>query len=92
MANNIMFICHKPSGRNVAIAKRMDNGWYNVPTDLANQLDKFFTEIEEEEKKQDSFVIAMEYTEDNEPYVYTDWLYTKKNNRDLLLPEKSINT
>jgi len=45
MANNRIFLVHKPSGKRVTLGKRMGAGWYNS-NDLKSQINDFFDYIE----------------------------------------------
>lgn len=44
MASDRMYLAHVPSRRAVYLGKRFgpDSGWYNVPPDLADLVDKLF--------------------------------------------------
>ena len=48
MANNVMWIVHRPSGCRFKLAKRMGSGWYVQPRnhDLKEALNEFFDIIE----------------------------------------------
>ena len=65
MANNRMYLVHKPSGLKFYLGKRMGWGWYCKPEeDLTGKLQKFFDECIEnngdEINSQDDFAIGME--------------------------------
>ena len=57
MANNRIYLTHKPTGKQVCIGKRMGNGWYVPPcyseentrldeSNLVSALNKFFEDVE----------------------------------------------
>lgn len=60
MANNRMFLCHRPGGLAVFLGKRMQDGWYAVPDDLADRVRELFQLIEFEDGSQDDFCVALE--------------------------------
>jgi len=85
MANNRMFLCYKPTGRVLCLAKRMGYGWY----DSAKQesIEKFLEECEkdsiEEDSHQDAFCLLME---DDEGLVENNkepWVYNQKETHKL---------
>ena len=63
MANNRMFLVHRPTGRSVFLGKRMSYGWFDPPS--ADALQAFYQECEiDTPLAQDDFVIAMEDASD----------------------------
>lgn len=61
MANNRMFLVHRPTGLRVYLGKRFGWGWKNVPNDLGEQLQKLFDYLRENPHgSQDDFLLAME--------------------------------
>ncbi len=61
MANNRMFIMHKPSGKKVYIGKRMSHGWHGVPDNIQEMITKLFEYVEYDFIEDgDSFVICLE--------------------------------
>jgi hypothetical protein len=48
MANERMYILHRPSGYGAFLAKRMGWGWYNYTENTAEQVQRLFTAIEEQ--------------------------------------------
>jgi len=56
MANNRMYLIHKPTGTAVMLGKRMGWGWYTPPTE--DQMTRFFEASEE--ANQDDFYLGME--------------------------------
>jgi hypothetical protein len=61
MANNRMYITHRPTGKSVYIGKRMGCGWYGVPENLSETVQNLFEDTEETGKcGQDDFIISME--------------------------------
>ena len=77
MANNRMFLLHRPTGRAVYLGKRMAWGWYDAPEDLGDRLQTLYDEIEEANENQDDFCIAMEDITDA-PLCFGDWKYDKE--------------
>ena len=59
MANNRMYLVHKPSGLGVYLGKRMGYGWYDAPEDLGVKMNDLFEECIGE-GNQDDFAIVME--------------------------------
>ena len=65
MANNRMFLVHRPTGRAIGLAKRMGWGWYvgnPANNNMAQRLTDYFDALEEldYEGLQDDFVLALE--------------------------------
>ena len=63
MANNRMFLVHRPSGLAIFLGKRMGHGWYT--TDRCASVQILFDAVENEYdyyNKQDDFAVAMEDT------------------------------
>jgi hypothetical protein len=60
MANNRMYLLHRPSGMAVPLGKRMGLGWYESAA--AFQIMKLFDWVEDKAapNEQDDFVIVME--------------------------------
>lgn len=59
MADNRMFLVHKPTGLGVCLGKRMDWGWYNPPSE--SEMQHFFDYLKTHpEGSQDDFVLLME--------------------------------
>jgi hypothetical protein len=60
MANNRMWILHRPSGRRVQLGRRMGFGWYG-PEDMP-AMNEFFQACEKESdaENQDDFVLELE--------------------------------
>jgi hypothetical protein len=65
MANNRMYLCHRPSGLAVYLGKRMGWGWYNVQDKLPEHLKALFAAVENEHS-QDDFCVVMENASDTE--------------------------
>ena len=77
MANNRMFLVHRPSGLGVMLGKRMAYGWYQPPTQ--DRMLAFFEHLENEnfyDGGQDDFVLCME-TAVNAPGACVEWQYTE---------------
>lgn len=60
MANNRMYLWHKPSGYAVYLGKRMLDGWYDVPSNLPNRLQALYSLVQDHKNNNDDFTIAME--------------------------------
>ena len=61
MANNKMFLVHRPTGLAVFLGKRMGHGWYT--TDKFTSVQKLFDTVKNEYdyyNEQDDFAIALE--------------------------------
>lgn len=67
MANNRMYLVHRPSGKSIMLGKRMGAGWYQAPT--RERMEEFFDGAEAHwhasgwDASQDDFMLVME---DNE--------------------------
>lgn len=61
MANNRMYLTHRPSGLSVYLGKRMEHGWYDVPDDLAERVRALFESFESFDY-QDDFCVSLEDT------------------------------
>jgi hypothetical protein len=62
MANERMFLLHAPSGYYVRLGKRMGWGWYGVPQDIAQRIQRLYDLIETQEAEgdQDYLVVAFD--------------------------------
>lgn len=61
MANNRMYLVHRPSGKALFLGKRLTDGWYGVPEDLVERLKQLFADTEEYEfHRRDDFGLYME--------------------------------
>ena len=76
MANNRMYLMHRPSRKAVYLGKRMGWGWYNVPDDVKERIKRLFKMVENQEADgdQDDFCIALEDGE-TAPLSDSDWQY-----------------
>ena len=74
MANNRMFLLHRPTGRAVYLGKRMLHGWYDAPPELTARMDRLFEDIGEDTAAQDDFQIVMEDAT-HAPCASQDWQY-----------------
>lgn len=78
MANNRMFLVHKPSKLGVGLGKRMSWGWYNAPE--KDELERFYAYLGNvtiiDKLSQDDFVIAMEDCANSS--CFGDWNYTRE--------------
>lgn len=66
MANNRMYLLHRPTGKAVYLGKRMGYGWYGTPENVAERIEALFSIVEdgEYEGSQDDFCIALENAKD----------------------------
>ncbi len=74
MANNRMWLVHRPTGKRVFLAKRMGWGWYDTPDDLGAKVRALLEATEEDYQTHDDFVLAMEDTS-GAPCANGDWHY-----------------
>jgi len=75
MANNRMFLIHKPTRLGVMLGKRMAWGWYKAPEQ--SELMRFFEYLENNPKEsQDDFILAME--DCTESTCFDEWRYTSE--------------
>lgn len=59
MADNRMFLIHKPTRLGIMLGKRMAWGWYKAPQ--KNEMEAFFDYLRDDpEGDQDDFILAME--------------------------------
>ncbi len=82
MANNRLYLIHRPSGAWVQLGTRMGFGWGSSKFDLNERINNFFQLAKEssDDESQDEFILAME----NVPRVTadaptTDWDYVWKD-------------
>lgn len=83
MANNRMFLVHRPTGLAVYLGKRMGWGWYDAPAHLAEQMTLLYAVLESEygyEGQQDAFQVAMESPESETEGIWSSW--TTQTRRD----------
>jgi hypothetical protein len=71
MANNRLWLVHRPTGAAVRLGKRLADGWYGPPS--VEQMNAFF-EAAGEGPSQDDFVLALEDA-DGAPMCSEDWKY-----------------
>ena len=79
MANNRMWLIHKPSKLGVMLGKRMAWGWYAAPS--PEYLEKFYDHIirlleDGLEGSQDDFILAQE--DCSESSCFDNWKYGEK--------------
>ena len=67
MANNYMFLVHRPSMTRIVLGKRMGFGWYVPHDDINAAMNRFFAECEEacaaDALEQDDFALVLESAE-----------------------------
>ena len=74
MANNRMYLLHRPTGLAICLGKRMAFGWYQAPE--AQYMEAFYQHILnhlEKGQDQDDFVLAMEDCSNSS--CFADWDY-----------------
>lgn len=75
MANNRVWLVHRPTGEAICLGKRMAYGWYNQTEMLGTKLAGFFARCEESQSRdQDDFVLAMEDAS-GAPCCTGEWTY-----------------
>jgi hypothetical protein len=71
MANNRMWLVHRPSGERLYLGKRMGHGWYRHPVaidgDLNEKIATFFDKAEAFGSGLDAFVLQMEFVPEETP-------------------------
>lgn len=69
MANNRMFLLHRPTGLAISLGKHMGTGWYSPPTN--EQLQDFYDEIETVcgGGPSEDFILGMESCDAGTPFV-----------------------
>lgn len=76
MANNRLWLVHRPTGKSVFLGKRMAWGWYGAPEDIGAQLKALYDAIEHSDTNQDDFLLAMEDADDapscTDNFIYED--------------------
>lgn len=86
MANNRLWLVHRPSGAAVFLGKRMAFGWYqNMGETIEGRLDAFFSEACDvsDLKSQDDFILVMEDAE-NAPACTEHWTWDEERWRPKL--------
>ncbi len=74
MANNRMWLVHRPSQLGISLGKRMGWGWYGAPE--KELLEKFYSYLSENYEGQDDFVLLMEDSDGST--LSGDWDYANK--------------
>ena len=90
MANNRMYLMHRPSRKAVYLGKRMGFGWYSVPDDVKERIEALFEMSEKcsDQDNQDDFCVAMEDGE-SATLVDSSWQYGEKDERGIIsLPNR----
>jgi len=75
MANNRMFLMHRPSGKAVFLGERNGWGWEGVPEDIHARIVELFRVVQdgEGEGAQDDFCIALETVRHGATLATADW-------------------
>lgn len=61
MANNRMYLMHRPSGLYIYLGKRLANGWFDIPDNLGFKIEQLHRNIwEEGYYTTDDFCIGLE--------------------------------
>lgn len=74
MANNRLWLIHRPSQIGIGLGKRMGWGWYNAPKQ--KDFEKFFDYLSSNYGEQDDFILAMEDCEKST--CASGWIYTNR--------------
>ena len=77
MADNRMWLIHKPSELGILLGKRLAWGWYSSLD--PDYLQKFYTYLSKKESctgDQDDFILAQEDCKNSS--CFDDWIYTEK--------------
>ncbi len=66
MANNRLWLVHKPSGHRIMLAKRMFHGWYvRYGVDMTKELDNFFERTEKDSTYSDQDDFTLDFEDDD---------------------------
>lgn len=81
MADNRMWLIHKPSKLGIMLGKRMAWGWHDAPDTVEIQrfydyLAKYDYLAQKSEGGQDDFILAME--DCSESSCFSNWVYTEE--------------
>ena len=102
MANNRMYLMHRPTGLAVYLGKHSGFGWHGVPDDMAPQMEDLFGQVQEQwlgEWSMEDFCVAMESCDADNNMVCDSWTtYKSAGNLAILggvgvipaAPEKTI--
>lgn len=74
MANNRLYLVHRPTGKSICLGKRMAQGWYAKGETLSKDINQFFDEVGVEYDGQDDFFLAMEDAA-NAPSCTDKWVF-----------------
>lgn len=67
MANNRMYLCHPETQQAVYLGKRLGDGWYGCPENVAEKISEMFAKVEEQcGGTDDGFCIGLEDERGNE--------------------------
>ena len=75
MADNRMWLVYRPTGNAVFLGKRMAEGWYGVPDDLAHRIQALFDHAGQTEHSRDDMMLVMETCDAVTPFVNTGFRY-----------------
>ncbi len=74
MANNNIWLVHRPTGRAVKLGKRYGSGWFRPPS--KERMMEFFDSLDEEEfESMDDLVLCMEDGTDAPGRLVSGWRY-----------------
>lgn len=89
MANNRMWLLHKPTGKAVFLGKRMGDQWYGTPEDVAAMIAILFeTSYSDQYIGNDNFCLAMEQCS-GAPNAFDGWRYTSMGENPITTLEVS---
>lgn len=77
MANNRMWLVHRPSGKAVFLGKRLGSEWSGTPKDVSDRISVLFDVAENHDYglARDDFCLAMEDCT-GAPFAFDNWQYT----------------
>jgi len=88
MANNRMWLVHRPSGVAIRLGKHMGIGWYAPPE--ASELQRFYDYILQNEGSTEDLILAMEGCHND--LCYDNWQYTGETVEGFSILELNIET
>lgn len=74
MANNRLWLIHRPSQLGIMIGKRMGWGWYAAPK--TKFVESYFDYLSSNYDEQDDFILAIE--DDENSTCFSDWQYANE--------------
>jgi hypothetical protein len=89
MANNRMYLLHRPSGAHLYLGKRMASGWYDAPRqfDIEDFYDKTEAHALGAHSGLDDFALVMEHADGAPRAQECDWDISDERNPKLVIKE-----